>query len=133
LPPESVLATASLDQRAILYAETLERIAAAGETVDPGWLRAAVGVVSDLHVKHVPRLLREAPEFAAEVKAGRAQLPQAGNGWYFFWKRREKEASANAPSTPADTEKMSSIGDKLAVELEKTSPNLTASARGLKN
>jgi hypothetical protein len=41
LPPKSEILAASPDVRAILYAETLERIAAAGgETaVDLGWLR----------------------------------------------------------------------------------------------
>jgi len=103
LPPQSEILAATPDQRAILYAETLARIAAAGETVDPGWLRSAVvgaaATAADLHIKHTPRLLKEAAEIAAEVKAGRAKLPKRGADWYYFWKRRAKEAAAASTKT----------------------------------
>jgi hypothetical protein len=55
--------------------------------------------LADLAAKHVPRLLKEVPEFAAEVKAGRARLPQAGNAWHFFWQRAAKKASQTPPAT----------------------------------
>ena len=126
LPPEAEIRAAPPDVRAILFGETLERIAAAGETVDPGWLRAAVGVASDLHVKHVPRLLKEAPEYAAQVKAGRAKLPTAGNAWHFFWQCEAKKAVKMPPADPTpNSGKTSPIGEESAnsdANSSKTSP-----------
>ena len=105
LPSQEEVAAASPDARAILYAETLVRAEALGETVDPGRVRAACGVDDTLpQVKHAPRLLKEAPEFATQVKAGHAKLPKRGADWYYFWKRREKEAAAAATAEPSDTE-----------------------------
>ena len=83
LPSQEEVAAASPDARAILYAETLVRAEALGETVDPGRVRAACGVDDTLpQVKHAPRLLKEAPEFATQVKAGHAKLPKRGADWY---------------------------------------------------
>src|SRR5262249_38100905 len=73
LPPEAEILRANPEVRAILYAETLARITAAGEEIDPGWVRGAIGGEEpakgpyDLHIKHTPRLLKEVPEFAAEI------------------------------------------------------------------
>jgi hypothetical protein len=124
LPPESVLATASLDQRAILYAETLERIAAAGETVDPGWVRAKTRVDrDDPSVKNAPPLLAEVPEFAAKAKEGKAKLPTTGAAWHWFWKREAKKAAKASATSPigdsetsnfANFENSSPIGEVLA-------------------
>jgi len=86
--------------------------------VDPGWLRSAVvgaaATAADLHIKHTPRLLKEAPEIADEVKAGRAKLPKRGADWYHFWKKRMKEAAAAATEPSAtETESTSPIEDVL--------------------
>src|SRR5262249_23623246 len=108
LPPASEIRAATPDVRAILYAETLARVAAAGEKIPGrGWPRAAVGVLSDLYAKHAPRLLAEAPDFAAKVKEGRAELPQSRAGCAAFCGGR--------------TKKTSPIGDVLDVPFEKVS------------
>jgi hypothetical protein len=133
LPPQEEVAAASPDARAILYAEALARAEARGEPADPGRIRAAVGV-PDHHIKHAPRLLKEAPEFAAQVKAGRAQLPKRGADWYYFWKRLEaKKAPAAAPSVEAEpaaeTEQQTSpIGDVSEKVFEPEPADLTANS-----
>jgi hypothetical protein len=99
LPPATEILAATRDQKAILYAETLARLAAAGETnPDLGWLRGMTGVLSEQHAKNAPRLLKEHPGYADAIKAGRKTLPTAGNAWAFLWKRLAKEA----PLAPAD-------------------------------
>jgi hypothetical protein len=123
LPPKAEILAANPEVRAILYAETLERIAAAGEEVDAAWVQGAIGGDEpargpwDLHIKHTPRLLKEAPEFAAEVKAGRKKLPTKGNAWHFFWQKKATEAAkastANpTPNSDANSGKTSPIGEE---------------------
>ena len=128
LPSQDEVAAAKPDQRAILYAEALVAAKRLGETVDPGWVRGACGVLSDLDAKYAPRLLAEVPAYAAEVKAGRAEkLPTAGNAWHFLLKREAKKAAAVAPSAETEpAEPMAPIEDSKATpnstNSEKTSP-----------
>jgi hypothetical protein len=122
LPSRDEVAAASPDQRAILYAESLVRAKALGETVDPARVAAAVGLLSELAARHAPRLLAKAPAIADEIKAGRRKLPTAGNAWHFLCERGAKEA-AKASEPPAQT---SPTGDSEATShsthSDKTSP-----------
>jgi hypothetical protein len=128
LPTQATVDASTPDQRAILFAEALVAAERLGATVNPGGVRAACGVLSDLHFKHAPRLLAEAPKYAAQVKAGWSRLPKTAANWRAYWKKQAKKAPAAVePEVAVEIEKTSSIEDGL----EKVSEPEPAETEGL--
>jgi hypothetical protein len=136
LPPKEEVATATPDQRAILYAEALARAKASGAIINFFGIQAACGLLSELNARHAPRLLKEDPDFAAEVKTGRKKLPKNAAAWRAFWKERAKEVkSPIGDSAPiaADDDLLKDLGGDGDPETEKVSDSETPDSEDQKS